>query len=176
MARKGPAPIGPTFGRMLSRALLRCCPWCGDRRAWFPPGLRGWFGRLPRCRRCGLRWDRNTNGHELGALTINMLAILGLLIVAMVVGIVVTAPDIAVVPLVVGLGVVGLIGPVITYPFGYTVWMAIDLAVRRPTPEELADDAAAVVAAATAAAMTAAATTAVPTAATSADGAPTTDR
>jgi len=105
-----------------------------------------------------------------------MLAILGLLIVAMVVGIVVTAPDIAVVPLVVGLGVVGLIGPVITYPFGYTVWMAIDLAVRRPTPEELADDAAAVVAAATAAAMTAAATTAVPTAATSADGAPTTDR
>ena len=92
-----------------------------------------------------------------------MLAILGLLIVAMVVGIVVTAPDIAVVPLVVGLGVVGLIGPVVTYPFGYTVWMAIDLAIRRPTAEELADDAAAAAAARA-------------TAVSSADGAPTTDR
>jgi uncharacterized protein (DUF983 family) len=142
------AQPGPGFKRMLGRALLRRCPWCGDRRAWFPGGLRGWFGRKERCRRCGLRWDRNTNGHELGALTINMLMILGLLVVAMVVGIVLTVPDIAVAPLVIGLGITAVIGPVVSYPFGYTIWMAIDLAARRPTPEELAANAAAVAAAA----------------------------
>ena len=132
---------------MLGRALLRRCPWCGDGRAWFPKGLRGSFGREARCRRCGLRWDRNTDGHELGALTINTILILGLLIIAMVVGIVLTAPDIAVAPLVIGLGIAGLIGPVIAYPFGYTIWMAIDLAARRPTAEELAENRAAAAAA-----------------------------
>jgi uncharacterized protein (DUF983 family) len=136
---------------MLGRALLRRCPRCGDRRAWFPAGLRGWFGRRPRCRRCGLRWDRNTNGHELGALTINMLLILGLLVVAMVVGIVLTVPDIAVGPLVIGLGVAAVVGPIVSYPFGYTIWMAIDLATRPPSSEELAEDAAAVAAGASSA-------------------------
>jgi uncharacterized protein (DUF983 family) len=133
---------------MLGRALLRRCPWCGDQRAWFPKGLRGWFGRKPRCRRCGLRWDRNTNGHELGALTINMVLIMGLLLIAMVIGIVLTVPDIAVMPLVVGLGIAAVIGPIISYPFGYTIWMAVDLAARPPSAEELAADAAAAAAAA----------------------------
>lgn len=137
---------GPSFWRMLGRALLRRCPWCGDGRAWFPPGPRGWFGRKERCAHCGLRWDRNTNGHELGALTINMLLILGLLVVAMVVGIVLTVPDIAVAPLVIGLGVAAVVGPIVSYPFGYTIWMAIDLAARRPSADELAANAAAVAA------------------------------
>ena len=144
MPSDDPAPAtGPGFGKMFGRALLRRCPWCGDQRAWFPPGLRGWFGRKPRCRRCGLRWDRNTNGHELGALTINILLIMGLLLIAMVVGIVLTVPDIAVVPLVVGLGAVAVVGPIVSYPFGYTIWMAIDLATRRPSAEEVAANAAA---------------------------------
>lgn len=129
----------PGLGRMLWRALFRRCPWCGDRRAWFRPGLIGRFQRNQRCRRCGLRWDRNTNGHELGALTINMLLILGLLVIAMVVGIVATAPDIAVVPLMVALGAAAIVGPLVSYPFGYTIWMAIDLAARPPQPDELAD-------------------------------------
>jgi hypothetical protein len=95
---------------------------------------------------CGLRWDRNTNGHELGALTINMLLILGLLVAAMVVGIVLTVPDIAVAPLVIGLGIAAVVGPIVSYPFGYTIWMAIDLATRRPSREELAANAAALAA------------------------------
>lgn len=134
--------------KMLGRALLRRCPWCGDHRAWFRKGWRGWFGRTDHCRRCGLRWDRNTNGHELGALTVNIVLIMGLLIIAMVVGIVLTVPDIAVAPLVTGLGIAAVIGPVVSYPFGYTIWMAIDLAARRPSAEELAANAAVVAAAA----------------------------
>jgi len=137
---------GPDFGKMLGRALLRRCPWCGDQRAWFRKGLRGWFGRTSHCRRCGLRWDRNTDGHELGALTVNILLIMGLLIIAMVIGIVLTVPDIAVAPLVTGLGIAAVIGPVVSYPFGYTIWMAIDLAVRPPSPEELAANAESVAA------------------------------
>jgi uncharacterized protein (DUF983 family) len=132
---------------MLGRALLRRCPWCGDRRAWFRKGVRGWFGRTDHCRRCGLRWDRNTNGHELGALTVNILLIMGLLIIAMIVGIVLTVPEIAVAPLVIGLAIAAVVGPIVSYPFGYTIWMAIDLAVRRPSAEELAANAATVAAA-----------------------------
>jgi hypothetical protein len=77
-------------------------------------------------------------------LTINLLLILGLVVIAMVVGIVLTVPDIAVAPLVTGLAIVAVIGPIVSYPFGYTIWMAIDLATRRPSAEELAANAAAV--------------------------------
>ena len=134
-----PATEGPSFKRMLGRALLRRCPWCGDGRAWFPPGLRGWFGRRcrgaavrtavgpehgrPRARRADDQHDpdprladrrhgRRDRAHRARHRR----------------GSVRDRPrhrrpD----------------RPVIAYPFGYTIWMAIDLAARRPTAEELAE-------------------------------------
>jgi uncharacterized protein (DUF983 family) len=123
---------------MLGRGLLRRCPNCGDQRAWFGRGLRGWFSRGSHCRTCGLQWDRDTNGHELGAHTVNLILIGGLVTLGITAGIIATAPDIEVGLLIAILVTIAILGPIIAFPFGYTIWMAIDLAARPPQPDELA--------------------------------------
>ncbi len=128
-----------SFTRMLGRASLLKCPWCGSRRSF----VRGWFTRYDRCRTCGIAWHRE-EGFELGAVTVNMIVTFGALAIAMTVGFVVTAPDIPVVPLVLSLIAVALVAPVLIYPFTYTMWLAFDLAVHPPEPIELDDAMAAV--------------------------------
>lgn len=120
---------------MLGRALLRRCPWCGGRGAW----LKGWFGKVDRCRTCGLQYDRQLVGFELGATAINVILTLGSILITVVVGFIVTMPDIAVLPiLLVALGM-GLLIPLLVYPYTQTLWMAVDLLMRAPDDDELAD-------------------------------------
>lgn len=71
----------------------------------------------------------------------NTIVTFGLLTASMVVGFVVTAPDIPVVPLMLSLFVVALVVPIAIYPFTYTLWLAFDLAVHPPDQAEL-DEAA----------------------------------
>lgn len=123
---------------MVRRALRLRCPQCGSRRTF----LRGWFHTYPRCRTCGLRWRRGKVGFELGAASINAVITLGAIVVGMVIGIAITYPDVAVVPLIVVLGAVALVVPIIMFPFTYTVWLACELAMERPSENELADAAA----------------------------------
>lgn len=117
---------------MAGRALVLRCPWCGSPKTF----LRGWFRRRERCRTCGIRWQREV-GFELGALTVNTIITFGSLTIAMIIGFVVTAPDIPVLPFVLGLFVMALLVPVIVYPFTYTIWLAFDLAVHPPDEVEL---------------------------------------
>lgn len=124
----------PGIARMLWRGALRRCPWCGDRRAFFT----GWFAKGDACRRCGTPWRRDYEGFELGALAVNTIVTLGLIVVGATVAMVATAPDFAVVPIVAGLVVGAAIVPVLLYPVSYTVWQAIDLAMRSPEPDEVA--------------------------------------
>jgi uncharacterized protein (DUF983 family) len=128
-----------TFPRMMLRALTLRCPWCASRKTF----LRGWFRRHERCRTCGLAWHRE-EGFELGAVTMNTIVTFGALTVAMVVGFVMTSPDIPVLPFVLALIAVAVVVPVLIYPFTYTMWLAFDLAVHPPEPDELAEAAAAV--------------------------------
>jgi len=118
---------------MVGRACLRRCPWCGGKGAWF----NGWFAKQDHCKTCGLRWDRNQPGFELGGLTIAALLTGGALVVVLIVGFVTTYPDIAVVPLLIIGGAVAIIVPIVTYPFTQTLWSAIDIAVHPPEPREL---------------------------------------
>jgi uncharacterized protein (DUF983 family) len=121
---------------MVWRAARLRCPWCRAR----PTFVTGWFGRHERCPSCGIRWHRE-EGFELGAVTMNTIVTFGLLTASMVVGFVVTAPDIPVVPLMLSLFVVALVVPIAIYPFTYTLWLAFDLAVHPPDQAEL-DEAA----------------------------------
>ncbi len=130
---------GPSFSRKLGRAMILRCPWCGSWRTF----RKGWFTRVPRCRTCGIRWRREV-GFELGAVTINTIVTFGALTLFMVVGFVMTVPDVPVLPFVVGLMAVGILMPILIYPFTYTIWLAIDLSVHPPDDAELADAAAAV--------------------------------
>jgi len=124
----------PSFGRMLRRALVLHCPWCGSRRTF----IRKWFGKYERCRTCGIRWRRE-EGFELGAVTVNTVLTFIVLTAGMTVGFVVTQPDIRVAPLVLSLIGIALLMPVVIYPFTYTIWLSFDLAVHRPDAAELAE-------------------------------------
>src|SRR5687768_14847822 len=124
----------PSFMRKLGRALVLKCPWCGSWRTF----IRGWFRRSPRCRTCGIKWRREV-GFELGAVTVNTIITFGSLTIFMVIGFILTVPDIPVLPFVLGLMAVGLFMPIIIYPFTYTIWLAIDLTIHPPDDAELAD-------------------------------------
>ena len=129
----------PTFGRMLRRALVLHCPWCGKRCTF----IRRWLGKYPRCRTCGIRWRRE-EGFELGAVAINTALTFLALAIGMTIGFVATAPDIPVAPMVLALLGIAVLMPIVIYPFTFTIWLAFDLAVHRPEAAELAEAAAAV--------------------------------
>jgi uncharacterized protein (DUF983 family) len=111
---------------LLRRGLTRRCPWCGDRRAYFI----GWFRKQERCRRCGTAWRRGDVGFELGAATMNTIITFAIVIVGVAAGVIATAPDVAVVPIVAFLVVACIVIPIAIYPMTYTLWQALDVAMR----------------------------------------------
>lgn len=117
---------------MVGRALRRRCPLCAGRRAWF----EGWFRKAERCHTCGLDWDRNQDGWELGAMMVAAAITGGTIMVSIVVGIVATYPDIAVVPMLAVGAAIAVVVPVVTYPITYTLFSAFDLAVHPPTDRD----------------------------------------
>jgi len=120
---------------MLVRGASWRCPWCGARRAFFT----GWFTKVPSCAGCGLRWRRGDVGFELGAATVAAIITLGSLLVALTASLVVTWPEVAVVPLLVVLGVAGVVIPIAIYPITFTSWQALDLVMRPVTADDFAE-------------------------------------
>lgn len=129
----------PSNVAMFRRALVLCCPHCGSRRTF----IKRWVGRYDRCRTCGIRWHRE-HGFELGPVALNVVLTFFTLGVSMVVAFIATAPDFPVTTLTLTFVGVAVLVPVIVQPLTYTIWLAFDLASRRPDAAELADAAAAV--------------------------------
>jgi uncharacterized protein (DUF983 family) len=115
---------------MLGRGVRKRCAWCGGRGAFFT----GWFTKQETCRACGISWRRGYEGFELGAMAVSIILCFGALVTGVGIGIAATAPDVAVVPLVVVLAVCAVVLPIVVYPVSYTLWQAIDLAMRPPGP------------------------------------------
>ena len=82
--------------------------------------------------------QRGQDGFELGAATVNAILCLGALIAAATVSIIVTYPDVAATPLIIVLSAVALVLPVLLYPFSYTIWFAVELAMEPPSEADLA--------------------------------------
>lgn len=84
------------------------------------------------CPRCGLRFERE-EGYWVGAMTVNIVVTEIFFVIFLVVGILLTWPDLPWLPLI-GIGVVvnGLF-PIVFYPFSKTVWLSLDLAFFHPT-------------------------------------------
>jgi len=127
----------PSRPRLLARGITRRCAWCGDRKAYFV----GWFKRQERCRRCGHAYRRGDEAFELGAITANIILTFGSILLAILLLVAATAPDIPLLGIVFATASVALIGPAIFYPISFTLWQAIDLWMRRPTEAELAGEA-----------------------------------
>jgi uncharacterized protein (DUF983 family) len=113
---------------MLWRGVRRRCAWCGGRGAFFT----GWFAKQETCRTCGISWRRGYEGFELGAMAISLIVCFGALVVGVGIGVAVTAPDVAVVPLLLILAVCAVVMPIVVYPLSYTLWQAVDLAMHPP--------------------------------------------
>ena len=75
---------------------------------------------------------------EFGALMLNTGITFVAIAVAMVVGFVMTAPDVAVVPMLAVCFGLAVVVPLVVYPFTFTLWLAIDLVSHRPSEAELA--------------------------------------
>lgn len=120
--------------RLLGRGLLRRCPWCGDRRAYFT----GWFARRDTCRVCDRGYRRGDHAFEYGAVVVNIILTFGLLLAGFAVLVVATMPDMPVLGASIGGVVVALVLPLVLYPVSFTLWQAIDLIMRSPTDDELA--------------------------------------
>jgi len=124
----------PSHGKLLMRGLTRRCAWCGDRRAFFV----GWFKRVELCRRCGHGYRRGDHAFELGALTANIILTFSTILLTILVAVLVQLPHVQVWGVVLPAAAVALIGPALFYPVSFTLWQAIDLWMRPPTPGELA--------------------------------------
>lgn len=118
--------------RMLARGILRRCPRCSGRGAFFT----GWFEKAPHCQTCGLRWRRGDVGFELGAAAMAAFLTLGPLLLVLGVALAVTWPSPPVVALLAFFIPSALVLPLVTYPLSYTVWQALDLAVRPVRPDD----------------------------------------
>ena len=78
-------------------------------------------------------------GFELGALAINFVLTGGALIATLVVGVVTSYPDLALVQLLVSTVGVTLFVGIFGYPISYTTWLAVDLIMRPVESGELAN-------------------------------------
>ena len=120
---------------MLVRGIFRRCAHCGGKGAFFT----GWYKTQDRCKTCGLKWQRNLEGYQLGAAAMNIILTGGSLLLVMAIGVVLTYPDIPAWPLIAVVGSVALLVGVGGYPMSYTIWLAVDLTMNHLSEEELAD-------------------------------------
>jgi uncharacterized protein (DUF983 family) len=125
----------PSTGKMIRRSVLRQCPRCANRSAWFT----SWFKQGERCIGCGVKRTRDTDGHELGSMTIASVVNIVLIMIAIGIAIAITAPDVPVLTLYIVLASAALVFPVLTWPMTHTLWMAIDLIFRPMGVEEVAE-------------------------------------
>jgi uncharacterized protein (DUF983 family) len=97
--------------------------------------FRRWITMVERCPRCGYLFER-AEGQFIGAVGMNTVITFGVLLITLVVGFILTSPDIPAVPLAaVGLGI-GIFFPILLFPFSKTTWTALDLAMTPLLPGE----------------------------------------
>jgi len=127
----GSAPVFPEVSATtaLLRGFRKHCPRCGERHIFV-----SWFQPRKTCPRCELRFAKEEGGF-LGAMTLNYLVAIGLWLVVLIVGVVLTVPDVPVVPLML-LSAVVLIGvPLLFYPRSKMIWAAVEFLVLQGEPE-----------------------------------------
>jgi uncharacterized protein (DUF983 family) len=114
----------PSIPVMFLRALARRCPRCGQGQLF-----SRWLTLTERCPRCGLRFERE-EGAFLGSLALNYGVTAVFFIGTLVVWLILTLPDVPVVPLTITCIAIGAVFPLIFFPFAKMLWTATDLALH----------------------------------------------
>jgi hypothetical protein len=84
---------------------------------------------VERCPECSLRFEAD-EGSRLGSAMVNYGVVAVAMIAYIVVALIFTVPDVPVVPIVIGAGCLVIAVAVIGFPFGKTVWSAIDYVLK----------------------------------------------
>lgn len=98
-----------------------------------------WLEPRPACPRCGLRLDRGEGDHFLGAYAVNFVTAESLLAFFLLIVAVVTWPDVPWDLLLYGGLALMVIAPIAFFPVSRTLWLALDLTFRDPTPDDFID-------------------------------------
>lgn len=109
------------------RALRLRCPNCGAGRL-----LISWLKIRKRCDRCGLLFDRGERDYFIGAYTINLIVAELIVVAAILLGMVLSWPDVPWNLLMYALIPLALLAPILTFPYSRALWLAIDLHFRPP--------------------------------------------
>ena len=123
----------PTTGTLLRRGLVLHCPQCGSGHLF-----RWWLVMKDDCPRCDLHFER-VEGQWIGAIAMNTILTLLVLLGLIVVGFGLSYPDSPPAGLLVACIVAAGLGPLFWQPFSRTVWLAIDLAMRPVSAEEITE-------------------------------------
>lgn len=118
--------------RLLGRALRLRCPHCGGGGIF-----ASFFTLKAHCPTCGLRVERGESDYFVGAYLFNLIAVELILFVCVCAFVFVTWPDVPWDLLTYVTGALMLAGCVLCYPFAKTTWLAVDLAIRPLSDEEL---------------------------------------
>lgn len=115
---------------MVSRALRRRCPRCGQ------PAFDSWFRMKETCDRCGLRFEREA-GYWVGAVTINTVVIFMTFLVVFGGSVMLTWPEVPWTAVLITTLVVNLAVPTVFYPISKTLWSALELSWHPLEPGEV---------------------------------------
>jgi uncharacterized protein (DUF983 family) len=128
---RAPDPLYPEVSgrKVLLRGVRKRCPRCGER-----DNFVGWFQMRPTCPRCELRFAKEEGGF-LGAMALNYALAIGAWLAVLFVGIVLTVPDVAVVPLLAASAAVLIGVPLWFYPRSKMLWAGVEFLVLRASPD-----------------------------------------
>jgi uncharacterized protein (DUF983 family) len=124
------APTTPTWWTLVGRALLAHCPVCGQHKIF-----RRWLKMAERCPRCGFVFERQ-EGHFIGAVGMNTVITAVALMGSIAIGMVLSSPDFAVVPILVVAITISVALPVVIHPLCRMLWTAIHLMMQPLEPGE----------------------------------------
>ena len=126
-----PRPLFPQVSttRALLRGFRKRCPRCGERDTFVT-----WFQQRTTCPRCDLRFAKEEGGF-LGAMTLNYMVAIGAWLVVLTVAIVLTVPDVPVVPLLIISAAILVLVPLWFYPRSKGIWSAVEFLVLRSEPD-----------------------------------------
>ena len=111
--------------RRLGWALLLRCPNCGSRGIF-----RSWFRLKDRCPRCGLQFEREEQGYQVGSYMFNIIVAELVFAAIFVTTLLMTWPDPPWNLLTYGGAALMVLMPVIFFPFSKTLFLAFDLIFR----------------------------------------------
>lgn len=122
----------PSPRQLVGRALRLRCPHCGGRKIF-----ASFFELEERCPTCGILLERGEKDYFVGAYLFNLIAVELILFFCVCGFVYLTWPDPPWDLITYVTAVLMLSGCVLCYPFAKTTWLAVDLAIRPLSPEEL---------------------------------------